>query len=86
MYYILVNPLSNNGSSVEALQVLEKQLNTKTINYTSLNLIEVSQNVDGFIAKLTPEDDVVIVGGDGTLHRFANEIMDKVIPCQIYLY
>ncbi len=86
MYYILVNPLSNNGSSVEALKTLEEYFNTKSIKYVSLNLIEVSQKVEEFIAKLSSDDDVVIIGGDGTLHRFANEIKNFDIPSQIYLY
>ena len=86
MYYILVNPLSNNGSSVETLKTLEEYFNTKSIKYVSLNLIEVSQKVEEFIAKLSSDDDVVIIGGDGTLHRFANEIKNFDIPSQIYLY
>lgn len=86
MYYILVNQLSNNGTSADALKTLEEYFNTKNIKHTSLNLIEVSCNVKEFIDNLTNDDDVVIVGGDGTLHRFANEIRNYEIPCQMYLY
>ena len=43
-------------------------------------------NKQEYIDKLSTEDKVVIVGGDGTLNRFVNSIADKEYPFEIYCY
>ena len=86
MYYILFNPLSSNGASLKQLSKLEKLLIKKGVEYTSFDIIEISKDVDRFVNTLKPEDAVVVVGGDGTLHYFANSIRTITNTNDIYLY
>ena len=86
MYYILFNPLSSNGASLRQLEKLKKILTKKGVEFDSMDIIEVSKDVDTFLARLSPEDSVVVVGGDGTLHYFANSIRTITNTNDIYLY
>ncbi len=49
------------------------------------NAIEVDNKQD-YIDKLTESDRLVIVGGDGTLNHFVNDIEDREYPFPIYCY
>jgi diacylglycerol kinase family enzyme len=86
MYYILYNPLSSNGASLKQLEKLEKLLAKKGVECASIDIIEVSKRVEEFATKLDPSDSVVVVGGDGTLHYFANSIRNISNTNDIYLY
>lgn len=86
MHYILYNPLSSNGKSEESIKKIEKLINKNPGEYETLNIIEVSKTIDSFASKLNEEDVVVVVGGDGTLHHFANSIRHLTNTNQIYLY
>jgi hypothetical protein len=67
----------------EKVEKINKQ---KPCEYETLNIIEVSKTIDAFASKLNEEDVVVVVGGDGTLHHFANSIRHLTNTNQIYLY
>lgn len=43
-------------------------------------------NKQEYISTLTPEDKLVVVGGDGTLNRFVNAIEERDYPFEIYCY
>lgn len=66
--YVLYNPLSG-GSQDEAL-LLEMVMDIPLIfqNVTAIG------DYRAFIAKLAPEDQIILAGGDGTLNRFINNI------------
>lgn len=86
MYYILYNPLSSNGKSVEILKTVETRLTNEGHSFSSLDIIEVSKNIETFLKQIKEEDKVVILGGDGTLHRFANAIRYINYKNEIFLY
>lgn len=86
MFYILYNPLSSNGKSVELIKDVEKALLESNEEIKAIDLVRVSKNIPGFVRKIKPEDKFVILGGDGTLHRFANEIKNIPNQNEIYLY
>ena len=86
MHYILYNPLSNSGKSVEILKKVESEISKRGLEFTSLDIIEASKNIDSFFENLKSEDVIVVLGGDGTLHRFANAIKPLNCPNEIYLY
>ena len=44
------------------------------------------ENKQEYISRLSAEDKLVIVGGDGTLNRFVNAIEDREYPFDIYCY
>lgn len=82
MLYVLVNPLALNGKAEE--NVGEAVKNFEGMEYKKLSLIDL--DVRKTISELSDEDKVLLVGGDGTLNRFANDTADMDYPCDIYLY
>ena len=79
--WILYNPLAgqNCRDTAEALEVvIDEEVTlydiTKVTNYAAL------------LAGLTGEDRLVIVGGDGTLHRFANDTAHLTLLPQVCYY
>lgn len=73
MKYYLNNPLSNNGIKKE-LPDFSCVVDITTIDYQD------------FFKKLKIEDEVVLVGGDGTLNYLVNHIDCEKIKNNIYLY
>lgn len=77
MKYYLYNSLSNNGIKPEFLEIVERLENTEIKEIIDLDYQE-------FLKNLKEEDELVIVGGDGTLNYFVNEIKDLEINNKIY--
>lgn len=80
MNYILYNPTSNNNSS----QIkLDEFLKDNELKYEVLNVLE---NVDyeKLMSTTTSDDEIVIIGGDGTLNHFINDVKNLTINCKIY--
>lgn len=82
MLYVLVNPLAFNGKAEEKVEEAVK--NFEGMEYKKLSLIDL--DVRKTISELSDEDKVLLIGGDGTLNRFANDTADMDYPCDIYLY
>ena len=81
MKYILVNPLSNNKKGEEALdKVLDiLQEEVEVLKITHINLVD-------FISKLKEHDEIILVGGDGTINNFVNKLNGKIPTNKIYLF
>ena len=77
MKYYLYNSLSNNGIKPEFLEIVERLENTEIKEIIDLDY-------QGFLKNLKEDDEIVIVGGDGTLNYFVNEIKDLEIHNKIY--
>lgn len=86
MYYILFNPLSSNGKSIEVMEKLKQKLTKDGSICEALDIIEVSKDIDSFLIRIKQEDKVVILGGDGTLHYFVNGIRNINYENEIFLY
>lgn len=88
MHYILYNPLSSNGKGYKNVLKVAKILEKREEKYIVCNMLEISSDVEGFANEVSKEDKLILIGGDGTLHRFVNEIENKKIenPCEVYLY
>lgn len=84
MYYILYNPLSNGGTCVEKANELDKSFNEREKETKLLSLLEID-NISKFLNSLTPEDTIIIVGGDGTLYHIANQISGYDINNKVIL-
>ena len=82
MLYVLVNPLASNGKAEEKVQEAVK--NFKCADFKKFSLIDL--DVKKLIESTTTEDNIVILGGDGTLNRFANDTADMEFNCPVYLY
>lgn len=85
MNYVLFNPLANNNQGEktknEALPALKAKFGEefKEENVTSLDY-------DAFLKGLKKDDNVVLLGGDGTINHFANIVYGKKLPCSFYIY
>lgn len=84
MVYLLFNPLANNNAGEqkknEVLGVLSPKYDKiDARDVTKLNFVE-------FLAELKKDDKVILLGGDGTLVKFANIVYGKKLPCSFYLY
>lgn len=81
MKYVLVNPLSNNSKGEE---VIDKVLDIVQGEADVLKLTQL--NLQDFVSRLKKEDELIIVGGDGTLNNFINRLEGNIPSNNIYLY
>lgn len=85
MVYLLFNPLANSGNGAKTkdeanAKLLERFGRIEERDVTKVNMVE-------FVKGLKKEDSVILLGGDGTLMRFANDVKDILpLPCPFYLY
>lgn len=82
MKIILFNPLSNNGKSKKTLNKLIKKLNKKNDKYeiydiTKNNIEDIEYIID---------DEFIVIGGDGTLHKLLVEFINNNIQNKVYLF
>ena len=81
MKYILFNPFSNNKRGSESAKEVKEKLNSKCECISVIGL-----DMKAFMESLASKDDVILVGGDGTLNWFINGIDLNDIHNDIYLY
>lgn len=79
MIYLLYNPKSNNENN-DLNVVLEGK---SEYNVKSISLLEC--DVKELIATLTPEDKLLVCGGDGTISRFASNNYGVEFPCPVHV-
>ena len=85
MNYLLFNPLSRNGQGENLKNEAISNLKNKFSDLEEVNVVEL--DVQAFITdKLKPEDSLILVGGDGTLNRFANNIYEHHLTNDFYIY
>lgn len=80
--YVIYNPLAGNGSSGEDARLLE------AVWEEELEFFDMTRitNYATFFAGMAPDDRIILAGGDGTLHRFANATADLPIPQEILYF
>lgn len=81
MIYVLYNPLANNNHGKESLKDLPKVVKEK---YEEKNLIDLDLNE--FVKSLKEEDELILVGGDGTINRFINRLNGVCPKNKVYLF
>lgn len=80
MKYIFYNPKANNGSKDEAAKKLQTIIGeSKLIDATAVSYKEK-------LAELNENDEIYLVGGDGTLNYFINDMGDTELKQSVYFY
>ena len=80
MHYIIYNNKSNNSNNEEYIN----QIKTKLEGMVRLISIFDVKSYKDLFEKLNSEDDLTLIGGDGTMNYFVNSIDDVNFPCDVY--
>ncbi len=85
MYHILLNPVAGKKKAVKNLTKIEKVLSARQIPY-QIHKTNASHDGTDVARKLTQrgETDIIVLGGDGTLHEVLNGIVDPT-ACRLGL-
>ena len=86
MFYLLYNPLACSGKAGKYLAKVEKLYKKNKVETTSYSVLDIKDYQEEIVSKLTVQDGLVIIGGDGTLNSLFELIDFKSVPCKIYLY
>lgn len=81
MKYVLFNPLANSGKAKDSLVKLEEILKDD-YDVRSVLLTDVKELVSG----LEKDDEIIVLGGDGTLNHFINDLGGKCPENNVYLW
>lgn len=84
MNYILVNKLANNEHASETVSGAIEKLSKRFGNVEEISLNEIDRV--NFYKTLKEGDNIVLVGGDGTINFFVNEIKDLDVTFDAYVY
>ena len=79
MVYILYNPMAHKESN--DLNIVQNGTDTPVSGIRKINIVDL--DVAAFSAGLCENDRVLIRGGDGTLHHFANHAAGVEFPCKV---
>lgn len=82
MTYILYNPLADNGSGKKNAEKIKEILSAEKLEFLDLT----KANAAEFLADASPDDRVIISGGDGTIHYLVNQLKGNVPERPIYYY
>lgn len=83
-YIILYNPLSKGGANIKNSNKLKKKLEKKNHTVEVGSLIDI-KDVKSYIEDLDPKTNIVIIGGDGTLHYLANVLIDYKVKNNLFV-
>ena len=81
MNYILYNPRSHSDNN--DLNIIPNKDKLEKMGAHQISLLDI--NVREFCESLTKKDKVLVCGGDGTLHHFANNTHGIKFPCPVFL-
>ncbi|MGX9359307.1 diacylglycerol/lipid kinase family protein [Mycoplasma sp. 332] len=87
MLYVLYNSLSKTGRNQSKIFNIVSKI-VKIMNEDSLKIINVasSNNNNSLLDRLTNEDKIIIIGGDGTLTHIINTLKQSCAKPEIYAY
>lgn len=80
-YAILYNPHSCGEKGLKIAKEIEKLMGDHSYSYIDLTSID---SLDEFIDNLSPDTDVILTGGDGSLNSFVNNVQNP--NRNIYFY
>ena len=80
MYYVLYNPKSSGGKGEETARKLDDLLKGQELVYKDIRSLDYRS----FLSGITKEDSIVLVGGDGTLNWFVNDIRGMELKNEVF--
>ena len=83
--FVLYNPLSSLKKGKEKAENLIKKLESESKEVVATDITGIKDYPE-FFKGVEKEDSIIIVGGDGTLCRFANDIYDIDPPCDVFYF
>lgn len=81
-YAILYNPYSHGGKGLSIAKEIEPLMGDHDYTYIDLTSVE---NLNDFIKNTSPDTDIILTGGDGSLNSFVNNI-DTNTDKNIYFF
>lgn len=78
MKYVIYNPLSRNGQSLDKIK--EKYLSSE--NSIVISVLDSDKYLEA-LNNVKEDDTLILIGGDGTLNHFVNDIKDLDLKCEI---
>ncbi len=85
MKVILFNPLSKKGESLQILGEYRKSIKDKE-EVVIHDIVNLGSSILGVLTQLSVDDQIIVIGGDGTLHQFVNVVKNIVLLPRVYLY
>ena len=82
-YFVLYNPLSGNGRGKTEVYQLDNFFAGKKLTYQDIRQIE---DMPAYFDSISPDDGIIISGGDGTLCRFINSLKGQVPAREILFF
>ena len=82
--YLLFNPYADGGKGKENAEALLPEIAKRFKEPEVLSMVDLE--VEKFMKGLEKDDNVVMLGGDGTLNHFINRVDVENLPCNYYLY
>lgn len=82
-YYVLFNPLANNGKGEETAKKLSEVMAGEELEY--INVTEYD-SYSKIVEKIEKDAIIVLAGGDGTINRFINDTVNVEYTQPVYYY
>ena len=81
--YVLYNPHSGNGAGKAKAEALQSNYDKEIV---MADITKVCADYKSFFESISPEDEIIISGGDGTLNRFVNDTEGLDYPNDVLYY
>ena len=86
MNYILFNPLANNGRGSEGLDAVIAAAVARCPGGTPVLADVTKEDAAALLMGLSPQDEAIVCGGDGTLHFLINDLDGAVPAAPVYVW
>ncbi len=78
--YVLYNPLSNNGNGKASADALVAKIGECQVDDVT------KTDVKAYLSNLAEDDEVYLVGGDGTINHFINDVYGLDVKQNVFVY
>ena len=82
-FTVLYNPNSGGGKGLSIAKEIEQLMGNNNYSYMDITAID---DFSSFMSALSPNMNIILTGGDGTLNSFINKIGQDEIKNNIYFY